>query len=71
MILSISGCAVWRHNKGGTYTVLGESSDIVYYVAHSDGRMWWRPRVEFFDGRFTPVEDATPLHPEQMGFERG
>lgn len=62
---------VWRHKKrGSVYTILGESDGMVFYVAHADGRRWWRPREEFYDGRFEEWSEP-PLSPDELGFERG
>lgn len=62
---------VWRHRKGGVYTVVGVLSGDVVYVAHKDGAMWYRPADEFLDGRFEPLEGEAPLTPEESGMRRG
>lgn len=62
---------IWRHRKGGIYTVIGIHEGTVYYVAHSDGVFWYRPASEFFDGRFTRVYNLIQPTPEGMGFRRG
>jgi len=54
---------VYRHRKGGTYTVIGTVRGVVYYAAHEDGSIWWRDHHEFHDGRFQPV-DGEPLSPD-------
>ena len=62
---------VWRHKvRGSIYTVIGEMDGIVYYISHADGRKWWRPFDEFYDGRFERV-DTEPLSAADLGFERG
>lgn len=59
---------VWRHVKtGGLYTVLMHATlesnlqDVVVYSSCQEGRVWVRPAVEFYDGRFEK-EDATRPH---------
>lgn len=60
----------WRHKKRGTeYTIMARakmqcSSDpkfddieVVVYVGDA-GQCWVRPKDEFFDGRFEPVNDS-------------
>lgn len=44
---------VYRHMKGGKYTVIGTLDDVTFYT---DGKgLWYRPTAEWF----TPVVDAT------------
>ena len=62
---------IWRHRKGGIYTVLGISEGNVFYIAHADGALWYRPAQEFFDGRFTRIHGLVQPTPEEMGFKRG
>ena len=64
---------VWRHKKRqSVYTIIGEVDGFVCYVSHADGRLWCRPPLEFYDGRFEPVSQSTaPLTLAEMGFERG
>lgn len=68
---ALSTWPVWKHNKGGVYTVVGHRRGLVFYVSHADGRKWYRPEDEFLDGRFEPIRDAFPLTAEEAGFERG
>jgi hypothetical protein len=54
---------VWRHYRGGLYTVLlaaldeGTGEPLVVYVAHATGRVWarkaceWQGQVVLPDGR--------------------
>lgn len=53
----------WRHRKGGLYQVRHHSAIIeatmmpaVVYEAQ-DGTLWVRPQSEFYDGRFTALEE--------------
>lgn len=63
--------AVYRHLKsGGLYTLLSIVGDQAAYVAHRDGTLWWRPRSEFFDGRFQYVRGEGPSL-ESLGVRRG
>jgi hypothetical protein len=53
--------ATHQHRKGGLYQVIAQAElevDLTPVVVYRDrlGRTWVRPRHEFFDGRFTPVE---------------
>jgi hypothetical protein len=53
--------ATHQHRKGGMYQVIAQAereADLALMVVYRDrlGRTWVRPRHEFFDGRFTPVE---------------
>ena len=57
---AISG-SVWRHRKGGLYTVIAigireadRSADVIYRCRAS-GTLYTRPASEFFDGRFKRV----------------
>lgn len=59
---------VWRHRKGGIYTIVGMLGEDVVYVAHSDRRRWQRPLAEFVDGRFSRAAEA-PLGREDIGIE--
>lgn len=53
----------WKHVKsGGIYVVLvydatreHDLEPVVVYRACADGRIWVRPAIEFFDGRFEIV----------------
>lgn len=56
---------IWRHVKtGGLYTVVttalneanGGASKLVIYQSVTDGRIWARDSIEFYDGRFMKVE---------------
>lgn len=55
---------VWKHVKtGGVYIVVEEEclleSDLtpmVAYLSLKDGKIWLRPKEEFFDGRFVKLE---------------
>jgi hypothetical protein len=57
----------WRathlHKKGGFYRVIAEGlleadrSDVVIYD-DAQGQVWVRPAAEFWDGRFTAVENT-------------
>lgn len=52
-----------RHRKGGLYRVVGPATieaDMTPAVVYEgrNGGMWVRPASEFYDGRFTPVEDG-------------
>lgn len=54
---------LWRHIKtGGLYEVLmhgtmeADKQDMVIYKAQSDDRVWVRPAIEFYDGRFQQIE---------------
>lgn len=53
-----------RHRKGGLYRVLHEGvwepdrSAVVIYD-DADGQVWVRPRAEFDDGRFSPLDPAS------------
>lgn len=62
---------IWQHRKGGIYSVLGIHDGTVFYVAHADGALWFRPAAEFFDGRFTRLPDTAAPTPEALGFRRG
>ena len=58
---------LWKHKKrGGIYQVLGvgelQSSNLpniegVELVAYkgTDGKLWFRPKQEFLDGRYEPI----------------
>lgn len=59
----------YRHRKGGVYTLIGVAGARAYYIAHSDGSRWWRPVLEFLDGRFEFLSDPGPS-PEELGFTR-
>jgi hypothetical protein len=62
---------VWRHKKRrSVYTIIGREWGVVWYVAHADGRRWWRPEAEFWDGRYER-SDEPALNMDQLGFERG
>lgn len=67
----IPDAQVFRHRKGGVYTLIGQVGPVVYYVSHEDGKRWWRPASEFFDGRFDPTTDVEPISPFAAGFSRG
>lgn len=55
----------YEHLKRGTryevlhYHALREADmvECVVYCAVADGKIWVRPRSEFFDGRFVPITD--------------
>ena len=60
---------LYRHKKrGSTYEILYEAAKassvivaldnmtMVVYRNVDDGRVWVRPAIEFFDGRFEPLE---------------
>ena len=59
----------YRHKKrGSTYQVIGigdlqssipieEGTKLVLYKCEEDDRIWVRPAIEFFDGRFEKLED--------------
>ncbi len=56
----------WRHQKtGGVYTVLqhatneADRKDVVIYRDETD-RVWVRPTVEFYDGRFVRIDQNKP-----------
>ena len=54
---------VWLHRKGGKYMVVGiaiEEATLRPIVCYTGGIgvMWLRPRDEFMDGRFTPIDEA-------------
>lgn len=58
---------IYRHYKGGLYEVVCEALEeatltpvIVYKSCGPDGRLWTRPRDEFFDGRFQLVGNEAP-----------
>lgn len=54
---------IWLHLKsGGLYIIIAQEATIeetetpaVVYKSLTDGRVWVRPNMEFFDGRFHPV----------------
>lgn len=59
---------IWRHKKRGTsYTILAEGelhsaefsvlngSTLVAYRDVDSGKVWFRPKDEFFDGRFERI----------------
>jgi len=71
ILARFEGHRVWRHRKGGVYTVFGVLAGIVFYAAHKDGTMWYRPADEFLDGRFEPLEGEAPLTPEEAGMRQG
>ena len=57
---------LWKHKKtGGIYSVVGdcqiEATNIpgVLYRSTEGGNLWCRPRYEFLDGRFVPIEIET------------
>lgn len=60
--------SVWRHSKGGLYTVIGVSTQstngpgdgfarVVVYCSNKYGKLRHRDLPEFLDGRFTPVKE--------------
>lgn len=55
----------YRHRKGGIYTLLclakdtTNQEDVVVYRDKSD-QTWVRPRAEFEDGRFEPMNEENP-----------
>jgi hypothetical protein len=72
--------SVWKHKKGGVYSVLfpqyphPELGDVVVYIAQGDAhdaeyRVCYRPVAEFLDGRFTKIADTSA--PEDCGIKRG
>jgi len=60
---------MWRHKKtGGEYRVIdgavnknvfieATGEPAVIYQSLKDHKIWVRPRAEFFDGRFEPIDD--------------
>jgi hypothetical protein len=63
-----SAHAVWRHKKrGSVYTIVGRERGGVWYVAHADGRRWWRDENEFWDGRYERADEPA-LTPAEAGF---
>lgn len=58
----------WKHLKsGGLYVVLHDDATreddlepVVVYQAVDGGRIWVRPAIEFFDGRFVPITTGDP-----------
>lgn len=54
---------VVKHFKGGVYIVIGEAKhstsgeELIIYRG-GDGELWARPKAEFLDGRFTPLDDS-------------
>ena len=59
--------SVWRHRKGGVYTVIGQLEGDEIYVAHADGCRWRRETAEFTDGRFTLLESESCLSDDEAG----
>lgn len=59
--------ATHRHRKGGLYRIIAhgliesDKTPAVIYEAE-DGTTWVRPKAEFFDGRFTPIDDDDSIH---------
>lgn len=66
---------MWRHKKRGTtYNILTEGTmqhsnpmvdftDVVVYQDINSGRVWVRPKSEFYDGRFEKIANRghTPI----------
>jgi len=58
--------SLWVHQKtGGAYRVIGEGwieateTEAIIYQAQPDGRVWIRPKAEFYDGRFRRIPEPT------------
>ena len=56
--------SIWRHRKGGTYSVLTVARVeatlehvVVYHKVAQPSDVWTRPVAEFMDGRFTPLPE--------------
>ena len=77
---------VWRHRKGGTYTVVGvakgcekhkqgiEGVDLVVYQSNDiEKRLFVRAKAEFLDGRFTlgPPNGSAGLAVQDNGVKHG
>ena len=56
----------YKHKNGGVYELIDEGyvqtseplidyDEVVVYKSVSDGKIWIRPKHEFFDGRFTEI----------------
>lgn len=49
---------LYRHYKGGVYRLVGAGyhteteEELIAYQSELDGRLWFRPKKEFCDGRF-------------------
>lgn len=61
--------SVWRHRKGGIYTVdqvvtHTETGEWLVVYSGEDGESWARPLSDFLDGRFT--EQERPASPRTM-----
>lgn len=57
---------IWRHKKtGGLYVVVTDNFQIeatmeqgILYKGVYDGKEWVRPKTEFMDGRFEPLNHS-------------